>query len=78
MISLRSPEELGVFSLANRRVMITPCALEEEEQLFKLQLWHKNMDINWLQMHSGRKLEEVSNHQRCKAQRQPANRESNG
>lgn len=50
-IFLRSLEELGLFSLANRRVMITPYALEEEEQLFKLQLWHRNIDINWLRMH---------------------------
>lgn len=56
--------------------MTTPYALEEEEQLLKLQLWHKNIDINWLPMHLGRKLEEVSNHQRRKAQQQPANRES--
>lgn len=78
VILLRSLEERGLFSPANRRVMITPYALEEEEPLFKLHLWHKNIDINWLRMHSGRKLEEVSSHQRCKAQRQPANRERGG
>lgn len=57
---------------------ITACALEEEEQLLKLLLWQKNIDINWIQMHSGRKLEEVSNYQRCKAEQQPASRESDG
>lgn len=48
VIVLRSPEELGLLSLPSRKAVITPYVLQEEEQLFKLKLWHMNIDINWL------------------------------
>lgn len=48
VIVLWSPEELGLLSLPSRKAAITPYVLQEEEQLFKLKLWHTNIDTNWL------------------------------